>query len=61
VGISDIYSNGSQDRIFSGTDATGSYAIYILWGNGGNDVLVAMGGNDLAFGGNGNDVFWRRR
>ena len=61
VGISDIYSNGSQDYIFTGTDAndnlTGSYASDILWGNSGNDILAAMGGNDLAFGGNGNDVF----
>ncbi len=61
VAISDIYSNDSQDRIFSGTDAndnfTGSYASDILWGNSGNDILAAMGGNDLAFGGNGNDLF----
>ncbi|MFZ4524039.1 MAG: FG-GAP-like repeat-containing protein, partial [Chlorobium sp.] len=61
VDISDIYSHGSQDYIFSGTDAndnlTGSYASDILWGNGGDDILAAMGGNDLAFGGIGNDLF----
>ena len=59
VAISDIYSNGSQER--NGTDSndnlTGSYASDILWGNGGNDILAAMGGNDLAFGGTGNDLF----
>jgi len=61
VSISDIYSNDSQERIFTGTDSndnlTGSYASDILWGNGGNDILAAMGGNDLAFGGLGNDLF----
>ena len=61
VAISDIYSNGSQDHIFSGTDGsdnlTGSYASDILWGNGGNDTLAAMGGNDLVFGGTGNNLF----